>query len=141
MSSPRIVGTANDENAVSRDRIEAVDRLQEPERGDLDEIVEVLATALIAPGELAGERQEALDERLAGRLVAGMRALQQQPIGARPRGPALRIRWICSRRVCARGSIVEMLHLPETRSNRKVRAGCLGRLTRSGGVTAGARRV
>jgi hypothetical protein len=91
-------------------RIEAVDRLQEPERGDLDEIVEVLATALIATGELAGERQEALHERLAGRLIAGVRALQQEPIGTGPRSPALRIRWICSRRLSARGSIVEMLH-------------------------------
>ena len=43
LSSPRIVGTANDENAVVAVGIEAVDRLQQAERRDLDEVVELLA--------------------------------------------------------------------------------------------------
>ena len=71
LSSPRIVGTANEENAVSRSRVEAVDRLQQAERRDLHEVVERLAAALVAAGELARERQEALDERVArGRIAA-----------------------------------------------------------------------
>ena len=87
MSSPRIVGTANDENAVSRVGVEAVDRLQQAERGDLDEVVELLAAALVAPRELARERQEALDERLARRRVAvAVVALEQPPVLARARG-------------------------------------------------------
>ena len=51
-------------------RVEAVDRLQQPERGDLDQVVERLAAALVAAGELARERQEALHELLARELVA-----------------------------------------------------------------------
>src|SRR3954447_7211536 len=52
--------------------IEAVDRLQQPERGDLDQVVELLAAALIAAGELAGQRQEALDEGLARGPIAAV---------------------------------------------------------------------
>ena len=81
LSSPRIVGTAKEEKAVRAVRVEAVDRLQEPERGDLDEVVERLAGAVVAPRELARERQEALGERLAGRLVAvSVIALQQAAV-------------------------------------------------------------
>jgi hypothetical protein len=46
-------------------RVEALDRLQQPERGDLDQVVERLAGTLVAARELPRERQEALDERLA----------------------------------------------------------------------------
>ena len=50
--------------------VEAVDRLDEAERRDLEEVVERLLGALVAARELAGERQEALDEQ---RAVAGSR--------------------------------------------------------------------
>jgi hypothetical protein len=66
-------------------RLEAVDRLQQAERGDLDEVVERLAAALVAARELARERQEALDERLASRGIAvAVVALQQALVLARP---------------------------------------------------------
>src|SRR5919205_833529 len=42
--------------------IEAVDGLHQPQAGHLEEVVEGLVGALVAAGELAGERQEALDE-------------------------------------------------------------------------------
>src|SRR5829696_5652398 len=61
--------------------IEPVDGLQEAERRDLDEVVELLATALVAARELAGERQEALHELLAGgRIVVAVVADQQAAI-------------------------------------------------------------
>ena len=72
-------------------RVEAVDRLQQAERGDLHEVVERLAAALVAAGELAGERQEALDERVARRRIAALVVLHQQPtILARARAGPLR---------------------------------------------------
>jgi len=76
----------------------------------LDKIVEVLTAALVAAGELACERKKPLDERLAGRLIAVVCTSQESAIGARPLGPRLGVRWICSRQVNARGSIVQMLH-------------------------------
>ena len=79
-----MVGTANEEKALGRSGLEAVDRLQQPERGDLDQVVERLAAALVAPGELARERQEALHERLAGGAVAvAVVALEQPAVLAR----------------------------------------------------------
>ena len=51
-------------------RVEAVDRLQQAERRDLDEVVELLAAALVAPRELARQRQEALHELLARGRIA-----------------------------------------------------------------------
>jgi hypothetical protein len=51
-------------------RVEAVDRLDQPERGDLHEVVEWLVGAPVAPRHAAGERQEARDELLARGLVA-----------------------------------------------------------------------
>ena len=52
--------------------VEAVDRLDEAQRGDLQEVVERLLRALVAARELARERQEALDERLAVDRVAAV---------------------------------------------------------------------
>src|SRR5215212_1808116 len=64
--------------------IEAVDRLEQTERSDLDEVVEGLAAALVAPRELAGERQEALDQRVArGRVAAVVVLDEQTPVLAR----------------------------------------------------------
>ena len=64
-------------------RLEPVDRLQQAQRRDLDEVVERLAAALVAPRELPRERQEALDERLAGR--AGRRRGDSARAGGGPR--------------------------------------------------------
>ena len=50
--------------------VEAVDRLDQAERRDLDEVLQRLLGALVATRELAGERQEALDQRLARRRIA-----------------------------------------------------------------------
>ena len=51
-------------------RIESVDRLDQADRGDLDQVVERLLGALIAPRQLAGQRQEALDQLVAGAGLA-----------------------------------------------------------------------
>ena len=67
-------------------RVEAVDRLEQPERGDLDQVVERLAAALVAARELARERQEALDELLARRLVALVVVALEQRAGPRGHG-------------------------------------------------------
>ena len=114
-------------------RVEAVDRLQQAERRDLDEVVERLAAALVAARELARERQEALHERLARGGVAAMGALEQRAVGARPGRPAVVVAGICSRRACADGWIVEMLQEAELVQLRRVRAGGLGRSHPSGG--------
>src|SRR5262249_38905956 len=73
-------------------RVEAVDRLQQAERGDLLEVVELLAAPLVAARELARERQEPLHERGASGGVTLVSALQQAPVSAGTRRPALRIR-------------------------------------------------
>ena len=112
MSSPRIVGTAKLENAVVRRRVEAVDRLQQTERGDLDQVVERLAAALIAARELARERQEALDELLARELVAGVGAFEQRAVSAGARVATVRVCGICSRRTGADGVVFQMLQGP-----------------------------
>ncbi len=64
------MGTAKDENAVPRVRVEAIDRLHEPEARDLHQIIERLPRAAVAAGELPGEREKALDEFFACPLVA-----------------------------------------------------------------------
>ena len=50
--------------------IEAIDRLDEAQRGDLQQIVERLAGALVAARELSRQREEALHELVAS---AGVR--------------------------------------------------------------------
>ena len=68
--------------------VEAIDRLEQPERRDLDQVVELLAAALVAPCELACERQEALHELLArGRVVLAVVADQQPSILLRADDP------------------------------------------------------
>ena len=65
----------------------AVDRLQQPERGDLEEVLEGLGGAAVAAREAARERHVAGHELLAGGLVAvALPALEQ----ARGLGPAAR---------------------------------------------------
>jgi len=61
--------------------VEAVDGLDQPERGDLHEVVERLLRALVTTGQLAGEREEALDEHLAVDGVAPVQvALEERPV-------------------------------------------------------------
>jgi hypothetical protein len=50
--------------------VEAVDRLQQADGGDLHEIVERLSAALVAACELARQRQEPLDERRTRREIS-----------------------------------------------------------------------
>src|SRR5439155_17029293 len=69
--------------------VEAVDRLDEPERRDLEEVLERLLGALVAARELARQQQEALDERLARRGVAvALVAQEQLAVLASPLRPA-----------------------------------------------------
>ena len=44
--------------------VEAVDRLDQPDRADLDEVLELLAAVRVAPGERADERHVLLDQLL-----------------------------------------------------------------------------
>jgi hypothetical protein len=64
--------------------VEAVDRVDEADARDLDEVVERLGAAVVAAGEPAGERQEALDELIAGGDVAEAGVPAEQPLY--PRG-------------------------------------------------------
>ena len=82
MSSPRIVGTANDENAIPRLKIEAVDRLDQAEAGHLKQVIEGLAGAVVATGELAGQRQETLHQLVAGATVLVAVPTHEQLLGA-----------------------------------------------------------
>jgi hypothetical protein len=66
--------------------VEAVDRAEQPDAGDLDEVVERLGAAVVAPGEAAGERQEALDELVAGGEVAEARVTAEQALDPRRAG-------------------------------------------------------
>ena len=59
--------------------VEAVDRLDQPERRDLHEVVERLVGAPVAARHPARERQQPLDELLAGGLVAVAVVADQQP--------------------------------------------------------------
>jgi hypothetical protein len=69
---------------VAAARLEAVDRLDERQRRDLDEVVERLARVLVAPCERAREGQEALDERAARVRVAPLGdLLEEGPLAQR----------------------------------------------------------
>ena len=50
--------------------VEAVDRLDQPDRADLDEVLELLAAVAVAPRQRAHEREVLLDELLARCEVA-----------------------------------------------------------------------
>ena len=58
--------------------LEAVDRLDEPDAGDLDEVVERLLAVAVAAGELACEREVALDQLVAQPRVARVPVLGEQ---------------------------------------------------------------
>ena len=49
-----MVGTANEENAVPAARVKAVNRLDQPEARDLEEVLERLTCTRVPAGELAG---------------------------------------------------------------------------------------
>jgi hypothetical protein len=94
-------------------RVEPVDRLQQPERRDLDEVVELLAAALIAPGQLACQGQEAGDQLLArDRIAVAVLADQQPPVLAGADGPVIRgrVTWGATALANLFGSIVDALH-------------------------------
>ena len=87
-SSPRMVGEAKAVKGVPRLGVEAVDRVDEAEAGDLQEVVEGLAGAAVAQRQVLGEGQVAAHQLLAGRLVAV----------ARRSAPRARARWPGRRR-------------------------------------------
>ena len=62
--------------------VEAVDRLDQADAADLDEIVELLAAVGVAPGERADEREVLLDQLLArGEVALLVVAAQQRLVG------------------------------------------------------------
>jgi hypothetical protein len=64
--------------------VEAVDRLEEPQTGDLVDVLERLARARVSRGELSGERQETPDDRVAiDRVVVIGEPLEQPTIGGK----------------------------------------------------------
>src|SRR3954468_19912569 len=66
--------------------IETVDRLDQPDRPDLDEILVLLASHAVSPGEALDERHVLLDQPLARLWVAVLVVLAQE----RPHGLAAR---------------------------------------------------
>ena len=98
-------------------RLEAVDRLQQAERGDLDQVVERLAAALVAPRKLARQRQEALHERLArGGIAVAVVALEQPPVLTGAGRTIDRAGRICSARPTVLRLMIDRLHaLPRSR--------------------------
>src|SRR4051794_40617860 len=103
-------------HGVARERgaargVVAVDGLHEPDARHLDEVVEWLVPALIAPRQLAGKGQEALDELVARLQVSVAVVPGQEPaILTRPGLGACggRSRW----QMCAkgRGRVHEPMH-------------------------------
>src|SRR4051794_21283656 len=63
--------------------VEALDRAQQADARDLDEVVERLGAAAVAARQAAGERHEALDELVAGGEVAEARVAAEQALDAR----------------------------------------------------------
>ena len=66
-------------------RVEAVDRVDEADRADLDEVVEHLAAADVAKGERADERHQILDQLIPRSLVA-LRLVRVEKTPALPLG-------------------------------------------------------
>jgi hypothetical protein len=77
--------------------VEAVDRAEQRDAGDLGEVVLRLGAALVAAGQAAGEREEALEQLVARGEVAEAVVAAEQPLhpararqrrpGRRPGGP------------------------------------------------------
>ena len=120
LSSPRIVGTAKLENAVVAARVEAVDRLQQAERGDLDRGRRA-ARRRAGSGGRAGGRAAGSAGRAARapRWSPRVGALEQAPIRARPRRPAVGVRRDMLAAHCRRTVDLPVLQGP-TRVRQKV---------------------
>ena len=87
-------------NGKAREResalgVEALDRLEEAERGDLLEIVGVGA-AVIAASEVVGEGKKAGDECVACRRIMIAAIACEEPGGIVSRGPLRRAERLCS---------------------------------------------
>ncbi len=65
--------------------VEAIDRLDQADAADLDEIVELLAAVGIAPGERADEGQVLLDQLLPGGEIALLVVAAKQRLVGRAR--------------------------------------------------------
>jgi hypothetical protein len=65
-----------------RDRVEAIDRLEQRQARHLEDIVEGLARPRVADGELPSEREEALDHDVAvDRIAIVAEPLEQTTVG------------------------------------------------------------
>jgi hypothetical protein len=72
--------------------VEAVDRLHEPDRARLDEILDRLARAPVAPRELPDEREVPLDETRARGRIAALAQEAQVGLVREPGGGHSRLR-------------------------------------------------
>jgi len=70
LSSPTIVGVAYVVNSTSRSDVETVDRLDQPDGRDLDEVVDRLAAVAEPARQVLGEVEVHLDELVARLLIA-----------------------------------------------------------------------
>src|SRR5204862_2931152 len=73
--------------------VEPVDRLDQPDRADLDEIFELLAAVRVAPRERADERHVLLDQLLTGCEVALLVIPAEENLVALLRHCAVSTRW------------------------------------------------
>jgi hypothetical protein len=70
-------------------RVVAVDRLDEPHARDLEQVLERLAAALVAAGQLPRQRQVAPDQRLARtRIAVSARPVALGSVGLHHRPPS-----------------------------------------------------
>ena len=123
-------------------RLEAVDGLDQPDRADLDQVLERLAAVAEASRAVLDQRQvqvhQRVAERICARLVGGRVAQQAEQLRAAARGPDLGGRTARSRRARVEGS--------PGRSGRHVRAGperprgCMVSRDREAGVVLRTRR-
>ena len=107
--------------------VEAVDRLDQADAADLDEVVELLAPVGVAAGERADEREVLLDQLLArGEVALLVVAAQQHLVGHA--GHACRPRRHVALAEVDPGAAVAAAHA--SRRRRSSRAACAGRATR-----------
>src|SRR5205807_2035348 len=75
-------GSGEAREFLAAPRLESLDGVQQPDRGDLDEVIQWLAAVYVAQSELARERQKAPDQLLPdGRLAVQVVGLEQLFIG------------------------------------------------------------
>jgi hypothetical protein len=125
-------------------RVEAVDRLDQPDRGDLGEVVERLAAVAEAACEMLHERQVHADQLIAQLRVLGAAIVQRAQFEehlARPAAVRGAVRTLCV--ACARrfvlGVSLVLAHRPARRPSPSPRLLRHSRLRASGGTPLGRR--